>query len=379
MQIVVDENVPYGREAFGTLGEVETRAGRAITRDTLARADALVVRSITKVNEALLEGTPVKFVGTCTIGEDHIDKPYLAARGIGFSSAPGCNAASVGQYMSSAWLVLAEKHGLDLRALKLGIVGAGNVGKQMLARASAFGMTCVLNDPPLFDETGDAKYRPLDEIFDCDIVTLHVPLEKGGPHPTWHLADAAFLERMKPGALFVNSSRGAVCDNQALKAALKSGHLCGTLLDVWEGEPTPDLELLEMVDLATPHIAGYSFDGKVDGTRQIYNAACRFLDLSPAWRAEDFLPTPEVPELDVDSTNPNAVRDAVLRVYDIRNDDADMRRIQDLAPTERAAFFDGLRKNYPRRREFFNTRARIEPADAGLAQILSGLGFSVQP
>ena len=377
MRIVVDENVPYGREAFETLGEVATAPGRAITSAVIEGAELLIVRSITRVNRELLEGSPIRFVGTCTIGEDHIDKAYLAGKGIGFSSAPGCNAGSVGQYMASAWLVLAEKHGLDLSELKLGIVGVGNVGKQVLARATAFGMTCVLNDPPLFDQTGDTKYRPLEEIFDCDVVTLHVPLDKAGKHPTLHLADAAFLQRMKPGALLVNSSRGAVCDNQALKAALQSGHLRGALLDVWEGEPTPDLDLLQMVDIATPHIAGYSFDGKVDGTRQIYNAACRFLDIDPIWRAEDSLPEPEVPHIDVDGNNPNAVRDAVLRVYDIRSDDKDMRALLEVDAAERAAHFDGLRKNYPRRREFFNTRVCLKPENPGIASVLSGLGFSL--
>ncbi len=377
MRIVVDENVPYGREAFGTLGDVVTAPGRQITPETVKDAELLVVRSITHVNQALLDGSPIRFVGTCTIGEDHIDKAYLAERGIGFSSAPGCNANSVGQFMTSAWLVLAEKHGLDLSSLKLGIVGVGNVGKRVLAKSTALGMTCVLNDPPLFDETGDPKYRPLDEIFDCDIVTLHVPIEKGGTHPTWHLADEAFLRRMKPGALFVNSSRGAVCDNQALKEVLRAGHLQGALLDVWEGEPTPDCELIEMVDLATPHIAGYSFDGKVDGTRQVYDAACRFLDLSAAWKAEDSLPAPEVPEITVDGSNPNALKEAVMPVYDIRNDDADMRKILAVDAGEQAAYFDGLRKNYPRRREFFNTTVRIDPPHPGLTKILSGIGFSV--
>ena len=377
MVILVDENVPYGREAFGLLGEVRTAHGRKISREMLADVDALVVRSITKVNADLLEGTPVGFVGTCTIGEDHVDKAWLAGRGIAFSSAPGCNANSVGEYISAALLHLAEKHGLSLPGMKLGIVGVGNVGKRVWKKAEALGLQCMLNDPPRFErEGGDPVFRPIDDILDCDFITFHVPLEKTGPHATWHLADAAFLSRMKPGAVLLNSSRGGVVDNPALKAALREGRLRGAVLDVWEGEPRVDSELLQLVDIATPHIAGYSFDGKVNGTRQVYEALCATVNRPAEWDPSPLLPTPDCPELTVDPHAAGALSGAVRAVYAIMEDDARMRGMLALAtPEEQSAWFDRLRKEYPRRREFFNTRVTLTQADADAERLFSGVGF----
>ena len=378
MKIIVDENMPYGLEAFSTLGDVVAMPGRRISAAAVADADILAIRSITNVNAALLEGSKVRFVGTATIGEDHVDKAYLEAHGVGFSSAPGCNANSVGQYITGALLELAAAHGFRLRDMTLGIVGVGNVGSRVRAKASAMGMECVLNDPPLQRQTGDAIYRPLDETLDCDIVTVHVPLAKEGPDATYHLVDKAFVRRMKPGSILINSARGAVADGAAVKRALSDGHLRACVLDVWEGEPVVELELLKQVFIGTPHIAGYSFDGKVNGTRQIYEAACAFLGVAPAWDPSPLLPAPECPEVRVDgaSVDPeDALREAVRSVYDIRNDDQAMRGLFGVSEAERGAFFDTLRKNYPRRREFFNTRAVITPKNPGLKAMFSGVGF----
>ena len=381
MKILVDENIPYGREAFASLGEVTTMPGRAMDAAAVADADLLMVRSITKVSEGLLEGSKVRFVATATIGEDHIDKAYLAERGIGFSSAPGCNANSVGQYITSALLALADRFELDLSGMSLGIVGVGNVGKRVLAKASALGMTCVLNDPPLARETGDAKYRTMDVIFDCDIVTLHVPLTNEGDDATHHLADEAFLRSLKPGAILLNSSRGPVADGEAVKRVLDDGHLKACVLDVWEGEPQVDVELLKRVFIGTPHIAGYSFDGKVNGTRQIYEAACAFLGVAADWDPSPLLPEPECPRVTVDGTRTDtqgAIRDAVYAVYDIARDDRDMRAILDAPEPEQGALFDRLRKEYPRHREFFNTVAEVRPKNAELERMLAGVGFQVK-
>jgi erythronate-4-phosphate dehydrogenase len=377
LRIVADENIPYAREAFAPLAEVRTMSGRAISREALTGADALLVRSITKVNASLLDGTPVRFVATATIGEDHIDKPWLADRKIGFSSAPGCNANSVGDYVTAALLHLAQRHELALDRMSLGIVGVGNVGKRVHAKAAGLGLRCVLNDPPLCDQAADPKYRPLDEVLACDIITFHVPLEKGGRYPTWHLADAPFLARMKPGSMLINSSRGAVVDNPALKAALREGHLRAAVLDVWEGEPVVDLELLRLVDIGTPHIAGYSFDGKVNGTRQIYEAFCGHFGLPAAWDPAPLLPAPDCPELAFEAPYDDAVPRAVRAVYEIMKDDAAMREHFQKPEAGRGAFFDALRKNYPRRREFFNTRVRLQPPDMLLARRLTQIGFSV--
>lgn len=378
MRIVADENIPYVREAFGRLGDVDTLPGRGMTREALTDAELLLVRSVTRVDAALLDGTPVRFVATATIGEDHIDRAWLASRGIGFSSAPGCNAESVADYMSAALLALAERHGLDLAAMSAGVVGVGNVGFRVAKRLQALGMRVVLNDPPLAEETGDPRYRPLEEALDCDLVTLHVPLEKAGPHPTHHLVDGDFIARMRPGAIFCNTARGGVARTEALLAARDSGRLRALVLDVWEREPTPDNALVPLADIATPHIAGYSFDGKVNGTRQIHAAACAFLGVDDPWDPDPLLPPPDVPEWTVDPDDPGGIHGVVRAVYDILRDDAAFRELLALPSTEQGPFFDRLRKTYPRRREFSRTRVRLARPDARVAGMIAGLGFPVE-
>jgi erythronate-4-phosphate dehydrogenase len=380
VKILVDENMPFGREAFETLGEVRTMPGRAMGPADTADAELLLVRSITKVNRGLLEGSRVRFVGTATIGEDHVDKAYLAERGIGFSSAPGCNANSVAEYLASALAVLSKWREFRFANKTLGIIGHGNVGKKVEQKALALGMTCLLNDPPLARATGDPKYLPLDEVLEqSDIVTVHVPLEKGGEDPTWHLLDEALFARMKTGTVVFNTSRGAVADNHALRVALEEGRVGASVLDVWEGEPEVSMELLANVALATPHVAGYSYDGKVNGTRQVYEAACAFLGITPSWDPESLLPAPECPEVTLDGSGDpqEQLRRAILAVFDIRRDDEAFRKMISLPEKERPAWFDQLRKEYPRRREFHHTRARVTPANEGLERQLRGLGFIV--
>ena len=375
MLITADENIPFAREAFRSLGTVALVPGRTLRNEDLQKTDALIVRSVTRVNAALLEGTPVRFVGTCTIGTDHLDVAYLESRGIRWVSAPGCNANSVGEYVIAALLRLAAKHALHLPSLKLGIVGAGNVGRNVTAKARVLGMQPVLNDPPLAVATGDPVYVPLEAVFECDVVTFHVPLERGGPYPTWHLADAAFLARLKPGAFVINTSRGEVVDNDALLHALERGTLRGAVLDVWEDEPLPRLPLLERVDIATPHIAGYSYDGKVNGTEQVYKALCEFLETPVAWHPAPHLPPPAVPALTLDPAAPNALYSAVSAIYDIMQDDVAMRGLLALEPSARAGYFDLLRREYPQRREFSNTRVTLSQEAPPLARHLAGLGF----
>jgi erythronate-4-phosphate dehydrogenase len=377
MKIIVDENIPYGREAFSTLGEVITRPGRAISHDDVRDAELLLVRSITKVNAALLEGSAVRFVATATIGEDHIDKAWLASKGIGFSSAPGCNANSVGEYIVAALLHLAARHNFCLEGMSLGVVGVGNVGSNVARKAAALGMKVVLNDPPLAEATGDTKYRALDEILACDFITTHVPLAKEGPHRTVHLVDTEFLSRMKPGSFLLNTARGPVCDNCALLECLQRGHLHGAILDVWEGEPEVRLDVLDAVDIATPHIAGYSFDGKVNGTRQIYEAACKHLGVPASWSVDALLPEPEHPALYLEG-QPGDLKGAVDTVYPLLEDDARMRAIKEQPADGRGAYFDMLRKTYPRRREFQNTVVTLAVPDAELITRLQEIGFRVE-
>jgi len=380
MKIVADRNIPFVQACFAHLGEVELCNGRDITADVLADADALLVRSITKVNADLLRGSQVRFVATATIGLEHIDRAYLAEQGIGFSSAPGSNANSVAEYIVAGLLAVAERHNMQLAGRSIGIVGVGNVGKRVALKCRALGMETVLNDPPLARQTGDAQYRPLQALGDCDFVTLHTPLTHTGPDKTYHLADKAFFAALKPGAVFFNSARGPVHDTDALKGAIESGRLRATVLDVWENEPAIDMDLLRSVDLGTPHIAGYSFDGKVAGLIMIYEALCRHLGQAPMHRREDFLPAPERPCIEI----PTPIDDVqqrlgktVQQVYDIRQDDANTREILTVSSEERGAYFDGLRKNYPRRREFQNTRILMRDPQQALGRILSGLGYAL--
>jgi len=375
MKILADENIPYVREVFSGLGEVTTVPGRDITAAAVHDATMLLVRSVTKVNEALLAGSSVRFVATATIGEDHVDRAWLASRGIAFASAPGSNANSVGEYIVVALLELAGRFGLNLAGLKLGIVGVGNVGKCVLTKARALGMECVLNDPPLERATGDPKYRPMDEIVDCNIVTLHVPLAREGLDATYHLVDESFLTRLNRGAILINSARGPVVDGEALKKALDGGQVRACVLDVWEREPDIDVSLLERVAIGTPHIAGYSFDGKVNGTRQIYEAACAFCG---SQISDLKFEISNLKSQIVDGTADDALRTTVRAAYNIMGDDAVMRRLVTMHDVERPKEFDRLRKEYPRRREFFNTQVRVVPPNAALEEQLAGIGFRIE-
>jgi erythronate-4-phosphate dehydrogenase len=378
MKIIADENIPFVAECFGPIGQVTTVPGRKMTPAVVKDADVLLVRSVTAVNESLLAASNVRFVATATIGMEHIDTEYLAANDIGFASAPGSNANSVAEYLVAALLSVANRRKIKLAGKSIGIVGAGNVGGRVEKKVRALGMKVHLNDPPLQRQTGDAKYLPIEALFDCDFVTLHTPLTLEGIDKTFHLADGDFFQSLKPGCGFINTARGGVTDTAALKAAMKSGQLGPVILDVWENEPNIDMELLRMVDLSTPHIAGYSLDGKVSGTIMIYNAVCDYFGLKAQKSIEDFLPAPEVPEIRIenqDEQEQEIIRQTVQQVYVINRDDFNTREIAMVPKEQRGAFFDDLRKGYPVRREFQNTTVLVEDKNNSLAKKLEGIGF----
>lgn len=246
MKILVDENMPYARDLFSRLGEVTAVPGRPIPVAQLADADALMVRSVTKVNESLLAGKPIKFVGTATAGTDHVDEAWLKQAGIGFSAAPGCNAIAVVEYVFSSLLMLAERDGFSLYDRTVGIVGVGNVGRRLQARLEALGIKTLLCDPPRADRGDEGDFRSLDELVQrADILTFHTPLFKDGPYKTLHLADEKLIRSLKPGAILINACRGAVVDNTALLTCLNEGQKLSVVLDVWEGEPELNVELLK--------------------------------------------------------------------------------------------------------------------------------------
>ena len=379
MKIIADENIPCVQQAFASLGEVSLLPGRGLQAAQVRDADILLVRSVTRVDAALLEGSSVRFVGSATIGFDHVDRDYLQQQGIGFATAPGSNATSAAEYVVSALMVLSEQQGFELAGKTVGIIGCGNVGSRVRRKLSALGMQCRVNDPPLQTGGGHDDFVSLDEVLQADIVTVHVPLTRDSRHPTFHLVNETFLERLKPGAIFINTSRGAVADNRALAALLASRDDLSVVLDVWEGEPAISASLLQQVDLGTPHIAGYSYDGKLRGTEMIYRAACEYFAQPVCWHAADELP--RVASIDLRSRgagNTLAVATAiVLAAYDVRQDDARLRSTLSLSAAERASAFDRLRKEYPVRREFTEATVLLDEPAGELGELLSGLGFSV--
>ena len=374
MKIVADENIPFVKDCFASIGKVVTTSGRAVTAELIKDADALLIRSITKVNAELLNGSAVKFVGTATIGTEHVDQQYLAENKIAFASAPGSNANSVAEYVVSALLNLADKKSFTLNGKSIGIIGVGNVGSKVEQKMRALGMKVFLNDPPLERKTRDDKYRPLHELFDCDIITMHTPLTFEGADKTHHLADEKFFNSLKNGCCFLNTSRGGVVDTSAVKSAIKSGSLAGVVLDVWENEPAIDTELLQMVDFGTPHIAGYSYDGKVAGMIMIYYSLCKLFNIRAKFSARSFVPSPLVEQLEIEGDGEKALLKATNKLYDIKKDDADLRQILSLPSEKQRIEFDDLRKNYSIRREFKNTRV-ITPGET--AEKLKGIGFKV--
>lgn len=382
MRILADENIPLVQDAFSDLGEVATLSGRAITPDAVREADILVVRSITQVDSRLLDGSRVRFVGTATIGTDHIDQEYLKERGIGFSAAPGSNAESVAEYVTAALLQLSLRLGRNLDSLAIGIVGVGNVGSRVARNCRSLGMTVLLNDPPLQRATANAGYLPLEALRDADIITFHVPLTNSGPDKTRHLADAAFLGDLKKNTILINTSRGAVVDNTALLQALESGHLADAVLDVWEGEPNISIPLLQRVAIATPHIAGYSYDGKVLGTRMIRDAAGTFFNIPSTWQPSSHQPdsfTNQTRIATLGKSQDDGLREAVTSCYDIMLDDTQTRALVSMETDKRPLYFDQLRKNYRVRREFDNTEITLEPFNQEYARALAALRFQVSP
>ncbi len=385
MKIVADENIPFAAECFCRIGEVEVVAGCEITPSAVGDANVLLVRSITRVDSDLLAGSNVRFVGTATIGIEHIDVEYLSRKNIGFASAPGSNANSTAEYVIAGLLEIGRKHSLELEGKSIGIVGAGNVGGRVAKKCAAMGMDVLLNDPPLQRETGDAKYLPLEKLFECDFITLHTPLTFEGIDRTFHLADERFFKSLKARCVFFNTSRGGVVETGALKSAIKSGKLKAVVLDVWENEPSIDTELLEMVDIGTPHIAGYSLDGKVAGMIMLYKAVCEYFGFSAEFDVESFLPDADLPQLEVKAkagSEQEVLRGAVERIYDIKKDDSNLRWILDRPQGKRGGFFDSLRRDYPVRREFQNTRIILATEDTesteNLSKKLKGIGFKVK-
>ena len=370
MKIVADDKIPFLRGVFEQEQcEVVYLPGKSTGKDELADADAVITRTRTKCNAAVLSGSKIKIAATATIGFDHFNTAELDELGINWCNAPGCNSSSVAQYITSVITTFGNYSGKTL-----GIIGAGNVGKKVAAKASALGMNVLINDPPRAEKEGADGFVELSEILEkSDFITLHVPLEYEGKYPTYHMCSDDFFAKMRKNPVFINSSRGEVTDTEALKKAVREHIVSKVAIDVWENEPEIDSELLSLADIATPHIAGYSLDGKANGTIACVRAVAEKLGIEKltSWDCKNIIPLPEngVKIVLPDGINGlDAVKYAVQHTYCVMYD-------TDCLKSEPYRF-EELRGNYYVRREF--PAFAVVNADADAAKILKKLGFVME-
>jgi erythronate-4-phosphate dehydrogenase len=373
MKIVADDKIPFLRGALEQIAEVVYVPGKDIKNDTLKDADALLVRTRTKCNGDLLKDTKVRFIGTATIGFDHIDTHYCDKNGITWTNAPGCNSSSVQQYILSALLKLSRDHNFSLEGKTIGIVGVGNVGSKVEKAVRILGMNVMLNDPPRARREGSRKFVLLGDIlYNADIITAHVPLNVVGEDKTYHLFNEKSFKKMRKGTWFINSSRGEINDTLALRRSLSNDKI-RAVIDVWENEPDIDNGLMHLAFLATPHIAGYSTDGKANGTAMVVNSLCEFFGLPLRnWYPQN-VPLPSSSEIQISCkgrVDNDIIREAVNSAYNIERDDLRLR----LAPAD----FEKQRGDYPLRREFPAYRVRLKQGGTEVRNKLKGLGFRIE-
>lgn len=357
MKIIADENIPFVKQAFAQMGEVTTLPGRNMKTDDLLDCDCLLVRSITPVNQNLLHNTPVKFVASATIGTDHVDLEYLKRQNIGFANAPGCNAESAAEYMINVLFELAPKKGFDPFELTAGVIGYGNVGSRVKNKLDALGIRSLVNDPPLQDAGADSvDFVSLQTIIhSCDFITCHVPLTLDGEYPTYHLFDGNLLKQLGRNTILFNAARGAVVDNQALSELLNQRNDLTVFLDTWEGEPAINQTLLKQVDFGTPHIAGYSYEGRLRGTQMILQAACDFFKQPKKWTMLNHLPEKQTIQL-TDKTVSSLCFQLFKKLYPVKEDYQRLLKLADLSSEQLGKEFDRLRKLYPIRYEYNHYR-----------------------
>ena len=373
MKIVADEKIPFLEGVLEPYADVVYLPGKKISPGIVRNADALIIRTRTICDKELLEGSSVKFIASATIGFDHIDDKYCKKQGISWTNAPGCNSASVQQYLAAVLVYLIRKYLLNTSILTLGIIGVGNVGSKVKKLGELLGMKVLLNDPPRERREGSAIFTELyDLIHQSDIVTLHVPLAFSDPDKTYHMVNNQFLNCLKHDCILINTSRGSVVDEQALKQTLKQGRLKGTILDVWENEPDIDKELLQMVDIGTPHIAGYSQDGKANGTSISVKALAYYFKLPLENWYPGKIPSPEQPDIYIDGKNnmpETLLHDLIYHTYPVKQDDLALRKDTDK--------FEYLRENYPVRREFKAYNVVPDNIPSSLTEKIEQFGFQI--
>jgi erythronate-4-phosphate dehydrogenase len=371
MKIYYEDSMPYAAEFFSELGECEVFSHKTVNAETLADADVLLVRSTTKVNQQLLaKNKQVQFVATATAGTDHIDKNYLASQNIPFISAGGCNSVAVAEYVLSAMLVMSKRLNWQLVDKTVGIVGAGHVGSALARVLTVLGINHKLCDPPLAD-AGDAReFVSMNDIMQCDVISLHVPWVKDGPYPTQHLFDKARLAALKNNQILINACRGEVINNQAALALFEQGNSLNLVLDVWENEPNINLDLIPHIALATAHIAGHTIEGKARGTEMLYLALCKHLGIQADKKLSDYLPKAQSSQIKITEKQDfwQVFYLLVLDVYNIEKDDQYFR-----ANMQSADQFRYIRKHYPIRREF--SAIALNTGNFADSKAIYGVGF----
>jgi erythronate-4-phosphate dehydrogenase len=376
MIILADENIPNVKQSFAAFGEVKTVSGREINTAMLTDVDVLLVRSVTPINEQLLMDSQVRFVGSATTGTDHVDMGYLAKAGVHFSHAHGANARSVTEYVLAVLAQLYITRSIDFFDKKVGIIGLGKVGGGLYKALEKLGIHCIAYDP-LIAQDSYTNMTNLDEVLQADIVCVHTPLTNVGEYPTSYMLDDKQLAKLQQGAVLINAGRGEVIDNKALLEVYNSNSNLITALDVWEHEPAIHQDVLARVDIATPHIAGYSFDGKIRATQMLKNSFCDFFAIDSIAEATVVLSGLEI-DIDSSGESRDVVCAAILSAYPISKDDQGLRQAQMMSDVELAMHFDALRKNYWQRREFSQYTVLISADCSDETQkMLTACGFNL--
>jgi len=369
--LIIDDAVPFAKEMFAHLGNVQLIPGKAITAGLAKTADALVIRSRTQINAALLDNSNVSFVGSTVVGLDHVDQTYLNNKGIHFYSAQGCNANSVAEYIITCLLILAEKHQFDLASKSIAIIGVGNVGSLVVKKAQALGMTCLLNDPPKVQRQPELadQYTDLNTALTADIITVHTPLTSDGEFPTLDLISAAKLSKIQPNQILINAARGGIINEQAW---------CNTstlanIIDCWENEPDINEALYKVADIATPHIAGHSLDAKIAGSEMVYQTLCKHWNIKPQTQWQQALPPlPNTIELTETSNTQTNLLKIVQQTHNPIQDDLAIRS-QDIAIVHTK--YEDYRRNFPIYREWRHHKISIHK-NKRLLNLLKKLGFN---
>lgn len=384
MNIVADEQIAFVREAFSRIGKVQILPADAITATTVRHADLLIIRSVTKVSDALLHDSQIRIIGTVTSGIDHVDANALRNRRIRLIRAPGCNARAVAEYVLASIIAVADKKGIELKGKTIGIIGVGHVGSLVARFCRAMGMNLILNDPPLAARSGIKKHRfkPITEVLNnADIITLHIPLTDTGRYATRHMVNNEFFARLKRKIVLINTSRGAVIDESALIKTMHMDKISALVLDVWEHEPGINRAVLEITDIGTQHIAGHSFLGRLRGTAMVYDQFCKVIGLKStgSWSPLSLAPASRLQTISVtlrEKSVEEVIRKLVHKIYDPVLDDRKFRKYLKLPRSEQPRYFERLRDSYPLRPEFGEIRIACRQCPVCLFKKMTALGFT---